>query len=77
MGEVVSVAIEGLVKNWDSQWRYNQPREMLGEEVKYLERKENVFLFKALKPGKIKIPFAALNKQTLYVEIQEVNIEIQ
>lgn len=77
VGQVVSIKIEGRVKNWDSQWIYNQPRLLLGDNVEYIEKKDNVFLFKVLKKGKIKIPFAAMNKQTLYVEHQEVEVEVK
>ena len=77
VGDVVSVAVEGLVRNWDSDWVFNQPKELLSHDMEYLERRENVFLLKAARKGKIKIPFAAMNKQTLYVEHQEVEIEVK
>jgi hypothetical protein len=77
VGEVVSITVEGLVKNWDSEWIFNQSRQLLNDNMEYLERRGNVFLLKAVKKGKIKIPFAAMNKQTLYVEHQEVEIEVK
>ena len=77
VGEVVSISLEGLVKNWDSEWIANQSRQLLNDDMEYLERRGNVFLLKALKKGKIKIPFAAMNKQTLYVEHQAVEVEVR
>ena len=77
VGDVVSITVEGLVKNWDSEWIFNQSRQLLNDDMEYLERRGNVFLLKAVKKGKIKIPFAAMNKQTLYVEHQDVEIEVK
>lgn len=76
VGDTVSVKVEGLVQNWSSQWIYNQPQLLLVDAVEYIEQNDNVFIFKALKPGKMQIPFTAMNTQTLYVEKQSVTLEI-
>lgn len=77
VNDVVAVAITGLIGNWDSEWIANQSRQLLNDDMEYLERRGNVFSLKALKKGKIKIPFAAMNKQTLYVEHQAVEVEVK
>lgn len=77
VGDIVSITVEGSVKNWDSAWLFNHPQELLPDGVEYLEKHGNVFLFKGLKKGKLIIPFAAMNKQTLYVEHQELEVEFK
>lgn len=75
-GEKVSIKVEGRIHNWHSQWTYNQPQQLLGDEVEYIERIGNTFFFKALKRGEIQIPFTAMNTQTLYIESQSAGLVI-
>ncbi|PUA27869.1 MAG: hypothetical protein B0W54_15210 [Cellvibrio sp. 79] len=77
IGDTVKINVEGLVKDWTSEWIYNQPQLLLGNELEYLEQDGDTFFFKAVKAGKIEVTFAALNTRTLYVEKQSVAVEIR
>lgn len=76
-GDTVKIKVEGLAKNWTSEWIYNQPQLLLGDELEYLEQDGDTFHFKAVTAGKIEVTFAALNTRTLYVEKQAVTVEIR
>lgn len=76
-GDIVKIKVEGLAKNWNTEWIYNQPQLLLGEELEYIEQDGDTFHFKAVKAGKTEVTFAALNTRTLYVEKQSVAVEIR
>jgi len=76
-GDTVKIKVEGLAKNWHSEWIYNQPQLLLGEELQYIEQDGATFHFKAVKAGKTAVTFAALNTKTFYVEKQSITVEIR
>lgn len=76
-GDTVKIKVEGLAKNWNSEWIYNQPQMLLGDELEYIEQDGDTFHFKTVKTGKLEVTFAALNTRTLYVEKQSVTLEIR
>lgn len=76
-GDTVKIKVEGLAKNWHSEWIYNQPQLLLGDALEYIEQDGDTFHFKAVKAGKTEVTFAALNTRTLSVEKQSVALEIR
>lgn len=77
VGHFIKLKLEGTTNDWATEWVNKQaPIVDDSAQVEYIEKNDNVWLFKALKKGKVSIPFSAMNKKTLHVETKNIEIDI-
>lgn len=77
VGEKIAIHVEGVAQNWSSQWIFTLPKELLGDAVEYQERRENVFVLNAVKKGTIPVTFTSMNKHTLQLDSQTIELMIE
>ena len=76
VGSFIRLKLESKKNNWSSERIHFEASTLHSEHLEYIEKSDNVLVFKALKKGKINIPLSIMDKKTLYVETKSVTIEI-
>lgn len=76
VGDTFSITVKGGA-NWGPEWIYAQTEDLLPEYIVQIDHERDVFTFKALAKGVLKIDFTAMNTRTLLLSVETIGVTIK